>query len=129
MKPEFDDSSWKTGKSGFGTEGTPGAVVNTKWDTDDIWLRREIDIPADVLADVNFMWHHDDAAQVYVNGTLAARGGQHTASYVEQPMREEGRKALKPGKNVIAVHCKQTTGGQYIDVGLIRLVEKSKKAK
>ncbi len=129
MKPEFDDSSWKTGKSGFGTEGTPGAVVNTKWDTDDIWLRREIDIPADVLKDVNFMWHHDDAAQVYVNGTLAARGGQHTASYVEQPMREEGRKALKPGKNVIAVHCKQTTGGQYIDVGLIRLVEKSKKAK
>ncbi|HEV2295051.1 MAG TPA: glycoside hydrolase family 2 TIM barrel-domain containing protein [Tepidisphaeraceae bacterium] len=127
MHPGFDDSKWKTGKSGFGTQGTPGAVVNTKWDTSDIWLRREIDIPADVINDVAFLWHHDEAAQVYVNGALAARSGQHTTGYVEQRMREEGRKALKPGKNLIAVHCRQTTGGQYIDVGLVRLVEKKRR--
>jgi hypothetical protein len=126
MQPGFDDSKWKTGKSGFGTEGTPGAVVNTKWDTPDIWLRREIEIPGDALNDVDFTWHHDEAAQVYVNGALATRSGQHTTGYVEQRMREEGRKALKPGKNLIAVHCKQTVGGQYIDVGLIRLVEKKR---
>ena len=78
------------------------------------------------IKDVDFLWHHDEAAQVYVNGVLAARSGQHTTGYVEQRMREEGRKALKPGKNVIAVHCQQTTGGQYIDVGLIRLVEKKR---
>lgn len=128
-KPEFDDSSWKTGKSGFGTEGTPGGAVNTKWDTADIWLRREIEVSEEQMKDIDFIWHHDEAAQVYVNGALAARSGQHTTGYVEQRMREEGRKALKPGKNVIAVHCNQTTGGQYIDVGLIRLVEKSKKEK
>jgi hypothetical protein len=122
-KQSFDDSSWKTGKSGFGTEGTPGAVVNTTWKTPDIWLRREIDIPADAVKDAEFIWHHDEAAQVYINGALATRSGQHTTGYVEQRMRPEGRAALKPGKNVIAVHCQQTTGGQYIDVGLIRLVE------
>ena len=125
-KPAFDDSKWKTGKSGFGTEGTPGAVVNTKWDTADIWLRREIEVTEDQIKDIDFLWHHDEAAQVYVNGVIAARSGQHTTGYVEQRMREEGRKALKPGKNVIAVHCQQTTGGQYIDVGLIRLVEKKR---
>ncbi|MDQ3440384.1 MAG: glycoside hydrolase family 2 [Planctomycetota bacterium] len=126
MKPGFDDAKWKTGKSGFGTEGTPGGVVNTKWDTADIWLRREIEITEEEIKDVDFLWHHDEAAQVHVNGVLGARSGQHTTGYVEQRMRDEGRKALRPGKNVIAVHCKQTTGGQYIDVGLIRLVEKKR---
>jgi hypothetical protein len=123
-KPRFDDSSWKTGKSGFGTKDTPGSFVNTTWDTDDIWLRREIEIPAEAIDDVDFVWFHDEAIQVYVNGALAARSGQHTTGYVEQRMRDEGRAALKPGKNTIAVHCKQTTGGQYVDLGLIRLVEK-----
>ena len=71
-KPEFDDSTWKTGKSGFGTEGTPGAIVNTTWNTPDIWLRREIEIPADAIKDAEFVWHHDEAAQVFINGVLAA---------------------------------------------------------
>jgi hypothetical protein len=126
-KPGFDDSSWKTGKSGFGTPGTPGAVVNTTWNTPEIWLRREIDVPADAVKDAEFIWHHDEAAQVFINGVLATRSGQHTTGYVEQRMNNKAREALKPGKNLIAVRCTQTTGGQYIDVGLIRLVEKKAK--
>jgi hypothetical protein len=124
-KAGFDDSKWKTGKSGFGSDGTPGAIINTKWTTPEIWLRREIDIPADAVKDAEFIWHHDEAGVIFINGVRAARSGQHTTGYVEQRMSKEGREALKPGKNLIAVRCNQTTGGQYIDVGMIRLVEKT----
>jgi hypothetical protein len=124
--PAFNDSSWKTGKSGFGTDGTPSATVKTTWDTPDIWLRREVDLSEEAIKDMEVLWHHDERAELYINGVLACRSGQHATDYVEQRINDTARKALKPGKNVIAVHCNQTTGGQYIDVGFVRLVEKQK---
>ena len=126
-KADFDDSSWKTGESGFGTEGTPGAVVHTKWDRPDIWLRREIDLPTDALKDVELLVHHDDSFEAYINGALASRSKQYTTDYVEARIREEARKVLKPGKNLVAVHCHQEKGGQYIDLGFAKLTEVKRK--
>jgi Domain of unknown function (DUF4965)/Domain of unknown function (DUF5127)/Domain of unknown function (DUF1793)/Domain of unknown function (DUF4964) len=123
-RPEFDASSWRQGPASFGTEGTPGAVVRTTWSSDDIWLRRQITMPAAVYSNLQFYVDHDEDVEIYVDGILAATEGGFTTSYVPLEIRPEARARLQPGRSVtLAVHCHQTTGGQNIDVGLVNVVE------
>lgn len=117
--PGFDDSTWKEGKSGFGTRGTPGAIIGTEWNTADIWLRRTIDIPAAQLANIQLWLHHDEDAEVYFNGVPVFRTTGWTTSYDAFSLSAQGKSALKAGRNVVAIHCHQTGGGQYIDLGLV----------
>jgi hypothetical protein len=119
--PDFDDSSWQSGPGGFGTVGTPGAVVRTVWNTDAIWLRREIRLPDGPFTHLHLQLHHDEDVEVYLNGVLAARLTGYTTGYKEVPISAAARKALRSGANVLAVSCRQTVGGQYIDVGLVEL--------
>lgn len=121
MDQEFDDSAWPQGPSGFGTAGTPGAVIGTVWNTDDIWLRRELDLPAGNYGNISAWLHHDEDAEVYINGVLAVKVSGFINGYDVFPLTPEGRSALKPGKNLIAMHCHQTTGGQYIDAGFVSI--------
>ena len=80
----------------------------------------------DNLGDVLLTMHHDEDAEVYLNGVLAAKVNGYISNYEEFALTKEGRAALKKGKNVLAVHCHQTTGGQYIDVGLLELKRQSR---
>jgi hypothetical protein len=116
---DYDDSSWARGKSGFGTPGTPGAVIGTIWQTDDIWLRREVTIAPTTYDDLEGWLHHDEDAEVYINGVLALKTSGYIVNYDAFALTPAGKAALKPGTNVIAVHCHQTVGGQYIDFGLM----------
>jgi hypothetical protein len=112
-------AGWREGAGGFGTRGTPGAVVGTEWATSDIWLRREFTLERAPLTRTHFLAHHDEDVEIYVNGVLAARAEGFTTAYELLPMNEAGRAALRPGVNVLAVHCRQTSGGQFIDVGIV----------
>ena len=118
IKPDFDDAQWQQGPGGFGSQGTPGAVVRTPWQTQDIWLRREFTLPADHAKDVMLYLHYDESPEVYLNGVLAAKLDGYVTEYVEVPIDPAARATLKPGRSVLAVRCRQTYGGQYIDVGL-----------
>jgi hypothetical protein len=120
--PQFDDDDWKQGTAGFGTKQTPNTQVRTTWDTSDIWLRREFTLgKLDGSRDFLLTVFHDEDAQVYINGVEAARLRGHTGSYVTVAVSPEAAKALREGSNVIAIHCHQTEGGQYIDAGLVQL--------
>ena len=120
-EPGFDDSSWRRGQSGFGTTGTPGAHIGTVWNTSDIWLRRKFEV-ANVPADaMQLHVHHDEDAEIYINGTLARRVQGFTNEYEDVPICASALAGIKSVNNVLAVHCHQTTGGQYIDVGVVSL--------
>jgi len=125
-KPDFDDHTWIEGSGGFGTKGTPGAVVRTEWKTADIWLRGVWELKEQPRGELWLRIHHDEDAEVYLNGILAARLTGYTTDYVEIPLSESARQALRPGKNIVAVHCRQTRGGQYIDLGLGELLPAEK---
>ncbi len=122
----FDDSAWQTGKGGFGTKGTPGAVVRTEWKSSDIWLRRTFELKGKLNLP-HLSIHHDEDAEVYINGQLVAELKKYTSSYVRVTLDEKARRTLKVGSNCMAIHCRQTTGGQYIDAGLVEVIEQPAK--
>jgi hypothetical protein len=123
FKSGFDDSSWAEGEGGFGTTRTPAAVVQTTWNSADIWLRREINLTPVKGGDLEFRIHHDEDAEVYADGVLACHLGGFSTEYNEVPIRPEAKaKLAKSGKHTLAVHCHQTTGGQYIDVGVVNVI-------
>ena len=110
----FDDSAWRQGPGGFGIGNW-----RTKWDTDDIWLRREFTLDAGKLNAPELLAHHDRFAEVYLNGVLASKMSGYTIEYQRYEIRPEARATLKPGRNVLAVHCRRVDKGRYIDVGLM----------
>ena len=118
QRPGHDDSSWQEGPGGFGTKSTPGAIVRTEWKSSVIWLRRSFTLDDADLNEPFLLVHHDEDAQVYINGLLVAEFTGYTSDYVLMHAGDKLAAALKPGKNVLAVHCRQTRGGQYIDVGI-----------
>lgn len=122
----FEPQGWKEGKSGFGTPGTPGAVIGTRWSEADIWLVRDIELPDVEIDKLNWLIHHDEDTEIYVNGMLADQFSGYTVQYDTRALSKAAREAFKSGKNRIAIHCHQTGGGQYIDVGLVTVKKRLK---
>lgn len=119
FRPDYDDSTWKSVPGGFGTPTTPGAVVGTPWKSDDIWIRRPFTLDhVPSRGEIFLRVHHDEDAEIYVNGQEIVRLPGHVNQYQLIEASPKLRAALRPGRNVIAIHCHQTTGGQFIDCGI-----------
>lgn len=130
FKAAFDDSSWKSAPGGFGTDPPGHGIVGTPWTTGDIWIRRTFNpgklTPAQI-AHLVIGDYHDEDIQVYINGIPAYSATGYISSYEYRPISPEARQSIRPNAdNQISVHCHQTTGGQYIDVGIFERIPSKK---
>ena len=128
FEPSFDDQAWASGRGGFGTEGTPGAVIGTKWDSSDIWLRRSFDLSELPSGELAWTLIHDEDTRIYLNGKLVGGASGWSTAYQELPFSPEARAALQLGRNTLAVWCHQTSGGQSIDLGIGELPPSPRRA-
>jgi hypothetical protein len=117
LKPGFDDSGWPQGKGGFGSPGTPGAVIGTEWRTSDIWVRRTFRADTAQFDLVALKLHHDEDTEIYLNGQPVAVFAGFVTDYFTA-LSDTFSKAIVVGDNLLAVHCRNTVGGQFIDTGI-----------
>jgi hypothetical protein len=116
----YNAADWKTGEGGFGMQRERGPVIRTPWQTSDIWARREFTLTEAQLADrdrLQLLLFHDDDAEVYINGVAAATLEGANGSYESFPISKAALAALKPGRNILAVHVRDTGGDKYLDAG------------
>jgi len=119
FKPGFDAVVWKEGIGGFGKQGTPGSFSSTTWQTSDIWLRTDFTLTTETPSNLRLRVYHDEDAAIYLNGVLALKLKGYVTDYEDHEIAAEAAATLRPGLNNIAVHCRQTSGGQGIDVGIL----------
>lgn len=118
MKPDFDDSRWTKANGGFGTRETPGARVGTIWQSDQIWMRKTFTLDK-LPKNPALLLHYDEDPEIYINGKLIAKYDGWLTEYKTILLDTEARKTLKVGENLLAVHCVNHNGGQFIDVHVI----------
>lgn len=119
MNPGFDDNAWQVGKGAFGKKDKWELYIGTPWTSKDIWLRQDFTVSNAGVKDAMLAIHYDDDTQVYINGECVWQATGWSDGYIGINVASTVKKALKPGKNVIAVHCRQDWGGQFIDLALL----------
>ena len=82
-------------------------------------MRREFTLEPEDIPQIKLHVFHDEGAEIYLNGALAARLTGFITDYDEFEISSVAASTLHAGENTIAVHCHQTSGGQGIDVGII----------
>jgi hypothetical protein len=108
----YNDGAWKKAEAPFGDDRTD----KTKWNTNDLYFRRTFEV-SDVSAAKKYLkLNHDDNVMVYLNGKLIYKKNGWVSDYIYLPI-EDG--VLQKGKNVLAIHCRNTAGGRHLDAGIV----------
>jgi hypothetical protein len=110
-KSGFKDATWKTGAAPFGD-----GQAKTSWTSKDLWTRRTFNLEATTFKNLNLKLRHDDNVEVYLNGVNIYECACFTGKFISIPVDQ---KLLKKGQNTLAIHVKNTAGGQWLDAGLV----------
>ncbi len=110
----FAGSQWKKGLGSFGDLQAAG----NQWKSKDLWVRRQFIVGDLDKGKVYLKIHHDDNVDVFLNGQkiYTHEGWNDRLEYKD--VDALARKALRKGSNTLAVHVKNTAGGQWLDIGL-----------
>lgn len=104
--PGFADAAWSVGPALFGN-AVPG--VNKPWTTGDIWLRRTFTLDRPILSP-RLRLFHDEDAEVYIDGLLAATRPPRRAS--RPATRRFPLRPTLPGVCVCRVSFKAADGAR-----------------
>ena len=120
---DYNDKKWSEGKGSFGTPDEKYA--RTLWESRNIWVRREIELPQDVAErQVYLYFSNDDRAIFYINGEKITDTGNTCNHDAVKPLGKKAMAALRPGRNVLSATCVNTGGLAVIDFGLKTQAEK-----
>ena len=112
---DYDQSDWSSGVAPFGSDIQEKA--KTSWTTSDIWMRKTATMKQ-LLNEPVLKIMHDDDYSVYVNGQLLISEQGVSKEYKYLILDPESSQLFTKGKNLIAVHCHNNGGNQYIDAGI-----------
>jgi hypothetical protein len=123
---DYDAAGWREGQAAFGSSDLSN--VRTRWEdtNSDLYVRRTVTLTdADVASDLYLVYSHDDVFEIYINGKKVADTGETWREGVRLHLDGSLKGLLKAGKNVIAAHCHNTTGGAYTDFGIYKNTAKN----
>ena len=125
QKPDFDATGWDERRAAFGSPDL--SFVRTRWDelNSAIWVRRTVELTAEQLkGDLWLVFSHDDSIDLWFNGQNVYDTGdvETWKDGVKLHLTAEQKALLHPGKNVLAAHVFNHTGGAYLDFGLYQNV-------
>jgi acyl-CoA-binding protein len=124
--PQFPAAAqWQKGKGLFGSVPKPdeNTRIATPWDTENLWMRLEFDLPAGgQLDDFRFLIRTTSVFEAHINGVFAAGSNLDRAGYHEHTLSPEALASLNPGsRNTLAVRAtslREKSVGQVIDIGV-----------
>lgn len=111
----FNDNQWKTTTAPFSDDKQR---AKTLWTSKDIWVRRAFVLNNTNLNKLFLQLHHDDNVEVYLNGEEIYTCNCWNGKVENFPVEDAVKAKLKKGKNILAIHCSNTAGGAWLDVGL-----------
>lgn len=119
---DLDDAVWSIGQAGFGQKAGWESRIRTPWTTPDIWLRTSFEYDGAPFDAAWLIMHYDNATEVYLNGRPLVELTGWNDAYAPFDITAKLKHADSPlckGRNVLAVHVHQDTGGQFIDLALL----------
>ena len=112
----FNSGKWKSAASPFSNDSQN---VKTFWSTKDLWIRREFELKDFDQKNLFLKISHDDNVGVYLNGKNIYSKKGWTSKFVFIDVNEAIRSNLEEGKNLLAIHCVNTSGGAFLDAAIV----------